>query len=257
MRILVFQHVAIEHPGIFRTFWANAGHDWRVVELDAREAIPGLESYDLLVVMGGPMDVWQEKAHPWLAREKAAIRRWVRDLGRPYFGVCLGHQLLAASLGGEVGLMARPEVGLARVELTPDGQEDPLFNGFEAGFDTFQWHGAEVSRLPEGAIILAGNSACPAQAIRWGRHAYGVQFHTEIEPDAVSEWEQIPEYRDALTKAIGADEAARLGATIAPQMADFAAAARLLDDNLNLIVAKAGQMRALRAPASQKSGQPA
>jgi GMP synthase-like glutamine amidotransferase len=247
MRILVFQHLAVEHPGIFRAFWTEAGHDWRVVELDARDAIPSLEGYDLLVVMGGPMDVWQEKAHPWLGREKAAIRHWVRELGRPYFGVCLGHQLLAASLGGEVGLMARPEVGLARVDLTPEGQEDPLFQGFEPGFETFQWHGAEVSRLPEGASILAGNSVCPAQAIRWGRHAYGVQFHTEIEPSAVSEWEQIPEYRESLEKAIGAAEAARLSETIAPKMPAFAAAARLINDNLSRIVAKADRRRGLHA----------
>src|SRR5271157_3970528 len=144
MRILVFQHLSVEHPGIFRSLWTNAGHDWRAVELDANEPIPNLNGFDLLVVMGGPMDVWEERMHRWLAREKAAIRHWVQELNRPYLGICLGHQLLAAALGGKVSLMARPEVGVANVDLTPDGQDDPLFQGFAASFETFQWHGAEV-----------------------------------------------------------------------------------------------------------------
>lgn len=236
MRILVFQHIAAEHPGFFRALWAEAGYRWRAVELDALAPIPDFDGFDLLVVMGGPMDVWQEKTYPWLAREKTAIRHWVRDLRRPYFGVCLGHQLLAAALGGKVGPMARPEIGLAPIDLTPAGQEDPLFQGFQSGFETFQWHGAEILRLPEGAQILASNSACPAQAIRWGRHAYGVQFHTEIEQSAIGEWEQIPEYMESLEKALGAGQAGRLGAAIMPKIPAFNAGARLINDNLFGIV---------------------
>lgn len=241
MRILVFQHVSVEHPGFFRALWAEAGDQWRAVELDALEPIPNFDGFDLLVVMGGPMDVWQEKTHPWLAREKTAIRHWVRDLRRPYFGVCLGHQLLAAALGGKVGPMARPEIGLVPIDLTPAGQEDPLFQGFASSFETFQWHGAEILRLPEGAQILASNAACPAQAIRWGRHAYGVQFHTEIEQSAIAEWEQIPEYMESLEKALGAGQAGRLGATIMPKIAAFNAGARLINDNLLGIVKAAEQ----------------
>ena len=101
MNILVFQHLAVEHPGIFRDFWNESGHRWHAVELDAGESIPDLAPYDLLVAMGGPMDVWQEEIHPWLAPEKAAIRRWVRDLGRPYLGICLGHQLRGQSLADD------------------------------------------------------------------------------------------------------------------------------------------------------------
>ncbi|WP_239003064.1 type 1 glutamine amidotransferase [Rhodovastum atsumiense] len=236
MRILVFQHLAVEHPGVFRDLWAARGDQYRAVELDAGEPVPDLDGFDLLVAMGGPMDVWQEDLHPWLVAEKAAIATWVRDLGRPYLGVCLGHQLLAAALGGEVGLMARPEVGLAEVELTPEGRADPLFAGLPDRCLTFQWHGAEIRRLPPGGVVLAGNAACPVQAIRWGRHAYGVQYHVEITPRTVPDWQAIPEYAASLQAALGVDGAARLEGDVAERLPAFGAAAWRLDANLTAIV---------------------
>lgn len=236
MDILVFQHLSVEHPGIFRDFWNERGHRWHAVELDAGEPIPDLAPFDLLVVMGGPMDVWQEDIHPWLVAEKAAIRRWVSELDRPYLGICLGHQLLAAALGGKVGLMARPEVGLAQVDITPAGQRDPMLAGFGSSVETLQWHGAEVAELPRGAEILAANAACPVQAMRYGRHAYSFQYHVEITATTVADWEAIPEYKASLETALGAAAASRLGETVATRLPAFRVAARRLDDNLQALM---------------------
>jgi GMP synthase-like glutamine amidotransferase len=108
MRLLVFQHIDCEHPGILRRFLAEDTIEWDAVELDAGEPIPPLERYDALWVMGGPMDVWDVDEHPWLIPEKRAIRRWVRELQRPFLGLCLGHQLLADALGGTCGRSVRP-----------------------------------------------------------------------------------------------------------------------------------------------------
>lgn len=242
MQILVFQHADVEHPGVFRDFWAEAGHRWTSVELDAGEPIPPLDGFDLLVVMGGPMDVWQEDVHPWLKPEQAAIRRWVEELCRPYLGICLGHQLLAAALGGTVGLMRAPEVGLADVVLTADGRDDPLLAGFDATIETFQWHGAAVTRLPAGARTLAGNAASPVQAMRCGRFAYGFQYHCEITATTVSEWARIPEYRASLEEALGIAEAARLEGVVQARLPAFRAAARRLDDNLMALIAGAASV---------------
>lgn len=237
MRILVFQHLAIEHPGVFRQFWRESGYRPTTVELDEGEPVPSLEDFDLLVVMGGPQDVWQEDRFPWLVQEKAAIRHWVRQLEKPYLGICLGHQLLAAALGGKVGKMPVPEVGLAPVTLTQEGMSDPALAGFPQIVDSFHWHGAEVSEPPEGAAVLASSDLCAVQAMRWGKHAYGFQYHCEIEPSTVDDWGQIPAYRASLVKALGEQGAARLASDVLPRLPGFRTAALQLHRNLMSIIA--------------------
>jgi GMP synthase-like glutamine amidotransferase len=203
LRFLVFQHIAVEHPGVFRDFMRRDGIAWDCVELDIGEPIPDLSRYAALIVMGGPMDVWQEDTHPWLVAEKAAIRQFVNVLGRPFLGICLGHQLLADALGGSVGLMTTPEVGVADVQITEEGKSDPLLQGLASPIKGVQWHGAEIKNLPKHARVLAQNDACPIQALRVGRHAYGLQYHVEVDRKTIAEWGEIPAYRTALERLKG------------------------------------------------------
>ena len=160
MRALVLQHIAVEHPGIFRDFMAADKVAWDTVELDEGEAIPALDGYDILIAMGGPMDVWEEAAHPWLVAEKRAIREWVAE-DRPFIGFCLGHQLLADALGRTVGPAAASEVGIMDVGLEATGRGDPLFAGLPETLTCMQWHSAAVTALPVGATLLCGSPVCP------------------------------------------------------------------------------------------------
>ena len=228
MRILVFQHIACEHPGIFRTFLRHEGVAWDAVELDAGAPIPPLEDYSALWVMGGPMDVWDVEECPWMIEEKRAIRRWVRELERPFLGVCLGHQLLADSLGGTCGPQRPPEIGILDIELTAAGAKDPLFAGLPQTFKALQWHSVAVAQPPEGAVVLASSPVCRCQAMRVGERAWGIQYHVELEPSTIPEWGCVPAYAEALARTHGDGALERMAATAQPHMQRFSEdAARL------------------------------
>ena len=216
LRVLVLQHLPVEHPGSVGTRLRQGGCQLVTVELDHGERIDDLEAFDLMLVMGGPMDVWEEDRHPWLRPEKEAIRRWVRELGRPFLGICLGHQLLADALGGTVGPMRAPEVGLVPVRVTVAGADDPLFAGVPSPILGLQWHGSEVTRLSEDAVTLATNQSSAIQAFRVADRAWGLQFHLEVGEATVAEWASVPTYRVALADA-GVDEG-RLASAVVEQL---------------------------------------
>ena len=235
-RILVFQHIAIEHPGVFRNFLQEDGLEWTAVELDEGEPIPDLGGYDALWVMGGPMDVWEDDDHPWLEPERAAIREAVVEREMPFFGFCLGHQLLAQALGGEVGPAAEPEIGILQVELTEAGRRSPIFKGLPQTHACLQWHGAEVLRAPPGAQTLAASPACAVQALGFSGHAFSIQYHIEITGDTVPQWGTVPAYEQALEQAMGEGALSAFEARAAAHMADLNRSARCIYDNFMRIV---------------------
>ena len=228
--ILVLQHIACEHPGIFRDFLAEDGIAWRAVELDAGETAPPLEEFSALWVMGGPMDVWQDDEHPWLIAEKRLIREAVAERNMPFLGLCLGHQLLAEALGGEVG-PGEAEIGIFPVERTEQSVDTPFLQGFADSFEALQWHGAEVKRAPRSATILLQSPLCGVQAMSVGGHAFSVQFHVEMTPTTATEWGDIPAYKSALESTLGASALHEFDALTNARMPQFNAAARQIYNN--------------------------
>jgi GMP synthase (glutamine-hydrolysing) len=225
MDVLVLQHIACEPPGVFEDVLHERGADLHRVELDEGEPLPDWREFDAIVAMGGPMSANDEGELPWLADEKQLIGEAVRA-GRPFWGVCLGVQLLAASLGARVYPGPEPEVGLLPVELTDDGRADPVFAGLEIGLATLQWHG-DTFELPDGAVRLARSPVYENQAFRFER-AYGVQFHLEVSGSMAREWADVPEYVASLERTLGAAGAPAFLAAIEESADEMRAAGRVL-----------------------------
>ena len=180
MHIHYLMHVPHEALGNMEPWFVRQG--WRITRtrLYANDPLPDPGAIDWLVVMGGPMAVYEEDRYEWLVPEKRFIER-VLARGIPALGVCLGSQLLAEVLGGKVYKHERQEIGWFPVELTETGRASPLLEGLPGSFTPLHWHGDTFS-LPDGAQHLAESEACAHQAFAYGERVLGLQFHLEALP---------------------------------------------------------------------------
>jgi GMP synthase-like glutamine amidotransferase len=200
--LLVLQHIVCEPPAAYEDELRAWDVDLVRIEVDEGEPLPDWRPYAGIIAMGGPMGAYEEERVPWLTAEKRLIAEAVRS-GLPYWGVCLGVQLLAASLGARVFPGDRAEVGVLPVQLTAEGVADPVFSQLPARFHALQWHG-DTFDLPIGAVQLARSRAYEQQAFRFGK-AYGLQFHLEVDVALAAEWGAVPAYAESLRGLLGDD----------------------------------------------------
>lgn len=190
-KILVFQHVPYEPLGTLDPLLKEAGFRIRYVNFGRDPGQrPALDKYAALIVLGGPMNADQVDSYPNLVTEVEIIRDAVAaDMS--VLGICLGAQLLAKALGGSVARNLRPEVGWYDVELTPHGSRDPVLAPFARRQRVFQWHEDGIE-LPAGTVHLASSPLSRVQAFRHGEHAYGFQFHLEVDASLIDRWLSVP-----------------------------------------------------------------
>lgn len=177
--VCVLQHIHCETPGIIADCLQAAGIGIHFVRIFAGNPIPSnLDEPAGLVVMGGPMSVYEHERFPFLLQEQRLIEQALKN-DKPVLGVCLGSQLLAATLGAEIKSGRQKEIGWHPVILTESAAADALWQQLPSTFTAYHWHG-DVYDLPQSAVALAASELTPCQGFRYREKAYGFLFHMEV-----------------------------------------------------------------------------
>lgn len=199
-RVLVFQHVAAEPLGTLDPMLRQRGHRIRYVNFHRDpEAKPSIDRYQALIVLGGPMMPDQANTYPHLATEMRCIEEALKQ-DMPVLGICLGAQLLAHALGAPMRPSKGWEIGWYDLAPTPQAAADPVLCALTHPKPVFQWHGYTFD-LPQDATHLARTELCENQAFRHGSHAYGFQFHLELDERLINRWLKLPAYLQELERS--------------------------------------------------------
>jgi GMP synthase (glutamine-hydrolysing) len=250
-QLLVLQHIACEPPAAYEVELRRREIDLVRVEVDDGEEIPDWRDFAGIVAMGGPMGAYEDEEHPWLVAEKKLIAEAARS-NRPFWGVCLGAQLLAASLGASVYPGGQPEVGIETVRLAEAGNADPVFSETPPEFSVLQWH-SDTFDLPAGATLLATGELYRNQAFVW-RRAYGLQFHLEVGAELAATWADVPAYAEALERLNGPGALERLVGELEAKTSEIIPLAHHLFGRWLEEVVGAGGEEPSEYPLSQEGG---
>ncbi len=187
--ILILKHVAFEGPGTFREELDKRGLKFREVNLYEGDIPKDLDGCRGLIIMGGPMNVYEEAEYPFLKDEDRLIKEALAKK-IPMIGVCLGAQLMAKASGAKVTKGAKKEIGWYPLHLTEEAKTDPAFSSLPSTVEVFQWHG-DTFETPQGAARLASSELFLNQAFRIGDNAYAFQFHIEVTEAIIKEWIEL------------------------------------------------------------------
>ncbi len=197
MSILIIKNIESEGPGTIEDYLKRKKISYGIVELGAGEILPSLDNIDTLIILGGPMGVYEMDKYPHLRTCSRLIREAInREI--KILGICLGAQMIAYCLGGNVFLGNEKEIGWHYIELTGEGIKDPLMRqlaihptvgDFWRRFKVFHWHG-DTFDLPADTVLLASSKIYKNQAFRYGNNVYGFQFHIEVTREMINEWFQ-------------------------------------------------------------------
>lgn len=177
-RVHYLQHEPFEGIGCIEQWISNHRYTVTSTRFFENDTLPDTDTFEVLIVMGGAMNIYEEAKFPWLAAEKQFIKKAVEE-GKIVVGICLGAQLIADVLGGKVTQNPVKEIGWYPINLTDAGKENPMFEGLPETFTVFHWHG-DTFEIPDGAIHLASSGPCPNQAYLYKDKVLGLQFHIEV-----------------------------------------------------------------------------
>jgi GMP synthase-like glutamine amidotransferase len=191
MNVLIIKHVEIEGPGLIEYCLKQEKIPYRIVNLEAGARLPNIDDLSHIIILGGPMNVYEEDRYPFLKDEDLFIKEAIQR-GKTILGICLGAQLIAKALGARVLKAPVKEIGWYDVSLTDEGTKDPLFSPLPKKFFVFQWH-EDTFETPKAGKLIVTSSSVPHQAFRYGENAYGFQFHLEVTEEMIHEWMEASE----------------------------------------------------------------